>query len=141
MFFLVSKFSYIRFEGDKRSLKGEISGSWILYRMGYNGFYSIFVYTWGAGRILLSCCKARAFGRVFVAASMDRNYRGPISRSQRARSASGSIDRRRMFFFVTRQTSQTSRHLDVLFITRALRITKATFWPPYVVCLIYTVYV
>jgi hypothetical protein len=99
MFFLVSKFSYIRFEGDKRSLEEEISGSWILYRMGYNGFYSIFVYTGGAGRILLSCCKAGACRRVFVAASMDRNYHGVISPSHRARSASGSIVWKRMFFF------------------------------------------
>jgi hypothetical protein len=115
MFFLVSNLSYIRFERDKRSLKREISGSWILYRMGYNGFCNIFVYMRGAGRILLSCCKAGARRRVFVASSMDRNYRGPTSLSPRARSASGSKSKRRMFFFVTGQGSHDPRHLAVFF--------------------------
>ena len=118
MFFLISNLSYIRFGRDKRSLKREISGSWILYRMGYNGFYNIFVYTGGAGRILLSCCVVRAFGRVFVASSTDRNYRGPISRSQRARSASGSIDRRRMFFLSHTPDPPEARALPV-FLSRA----------------------
>jgi hypothetical protein len=43
-----------------------------------------------AGGFLSFICRDGAFGRIVVAASMDRNYRGAISPSQRARSASGS---------------------------------------------------
>ena len=43
-----------------------------------------------AGGFSSFICRDGAFGRIVVAASMDRNYRGAVSPSQRARSASGS---------------------------------------------------
>ena len=52
-------------------------------------FYGIFVYMRRGAGVLSFICRDGAFGRIVVASSMDRNYRGAISPSQRARSASG----------------------------------------------------
>jgi len=76
---------------EKRSLKREILGSWILYQRGYNGFYDIFVYMMGVGWRSMFWCRYGACHRNNRAPSMDRNYYGPVSLALRARYASVSI--------------------------------------------------
>jgi hypothetical protein len=87
-------------------------------------FYGIFVYMRRGAGVLSFICRDGAFGRIVVASSMDRNYRGAISPSQRARSASVSTSKRRMFFFVTGRGSTQIQTPNVLFCFRHPRAHK-----------------